>query len=72
MRTLETTIVKDWIDYNDHLNTAYYFVIFSQATEALQTHLGMTVDTIKETGFTLITIATPLRSLQEIRFGTNV
>jgi acyl-CoA thioester hydrolase len=72
MRTLETTIVKDWIDYNDHLNEAYYLVIFSQATDALQTHLGMTVETIKETGFTLFTVATQLRYLQEIGLGKNV
>ena len=72
MRTLETTIIKDWIDYNDHLNEAYYLVIFSQATDALQTHLGMTVETIKETGFTLFTVATQLRYLQEIGLGKNV
>ncbi|HBD22800.1 MAG TPA: 4-hydroxybenzoyl-CoA thioesterase [Oceanospirillaceae bacterium] len=72
MRTLETTIIKDWIDYNDHLNEAYYLVIFSQATDALQTHLGMTVETIKATGFTLFTVATQLRYLQEIGLGENV
>lgn len=72
MRTLETTIIKDWIDYNDHLNEAYYLVIFSHATDALQSHLGMTVETIKETGFTLFTVATQLRYLQEIGLGKNV
>ena len=72
MRTLETTIIKDWIDYNDHLNEAYYLVIFSQATDALQTHLGMTVETIKATGFTLFTVATQLRYLQEIGLGKKV
>lgn len=72
MRTLETTIIKDWIDYNDHLNEAYYLVIFSKATDALQSHLGMTVETIKATGFTLFTVATQLRYLREIGLGKKV
>lgn len=29
------TVLKDWIDYNGHLNVAYYLVIFDHATDVL-------------------------------------
>ncbi|MDP6969277.1 MAG: thioesterase family protein [Gammaproteobacteria bacterium] len=72
IRTLDTTVIKDWIDYNGHLNEAYYLVIFSQATDATQHHMGMTLESIKTTGYTLFTVATQLRYLQEIGLGKAV
>lgn len=72
LRTLETTVIEDWIDYNGHLNEAYYLVIFSKATDAIQDHLGMTIDTIKGTGYTLFTVETHLQYIQEIGLGKVV
>ena len=72
LRTLETKVIEDWIDYNGHLNEAYYLVIFSKATDATQDYLGMTSDSIKSTGFTLFTIETHLCYLQEIGLGKDV
>ena len=72
LRTLETTVIEDWIDYNGHLNEAYYLVIFSKATDAIQDHLGMTLETIKGTGFTLFTVETHLQYIQEIGLGKTV
>jgi acyl-CoA thioester hydrolase len=72
IRTLDTTVIEDWIDYNGHLNEAYYLVIFSQATDAAQSQMGMTLETIKNTGFTLFTVETHLRYVQEIGLGKAV
>jgi len=72
LRTLDATIIEDWIDYNGHLNEAYYLVIFSKATDAIQDYLGMTFDSIKSTGYTLFTVETHLRYLQEIGLGKDV
>lgn len=53
LQTLQTPVLKDWIDYNDHLNDAYYLVIFTKATDTLQNHLGLSLEHIKNTGETL-------------------
>ncbi|MDC9720509.1 MAG: thioesterase family protein, partial [Gammaproteobacteria bacterium] len=72
LTTLQTPVIKDWIDYNGHLNDAYYLVIFTKATDALQNHLGLTLEHIKETGETLFTIETHMAYVQEIGLGEMV
>lgn len=72
LQTLATPVIKDWIDYNGHLNDAYYLVIFTKATDALQNHLGLTLDHIQNTGETLFTVESHLTYLQEIGLGEMV
>ncbi len=36
----ETTVRPDWIDYNGHMQDAYYGLIFSYAVDALQDAVG--------------------------------
>ena len=35
------TVPPDWIDYIGHMMDAYYFVAFTEATEAFLDHLGL-------------------------------
>ena len=72
LQTLTTPVIKDWIDYNGHLNDAYYLIIFTQATDALQNHLGLTLEHIQNTGETLFTVETHLAYIQEIGLGEMV
>ena len=72
LRTLESKVIEDWIDYNGHLNEAYYLVIFSKATDAFQTLNGMTPETIKTDGNTLFTLETHLAYIKEIGLGADV
>ena len=72
LRTLQTPVIKDWIDYNGHLNDAYYLVIFTKATDELQNHLGLTLEHIQSTGETLFTVETHLAYVQEISLGEMV
>ncbi len=37
----EDTVRPEWIDNNDHMNFAYYVLVFSHATDALGTGLGL-------------------------------
>jgi len=39
----------EWIDYNGHMNVAYYVLAFDQAVDELWAHIGITNDYIKET-----------------------
>ncbi len=34
-------VPPDWIDYNGHMNVAYYVLAFDHATDAFMDHLGM-------------------------------
>ena len=72
LQTLQTPVLKEWIDYNDHLNDAYYLVIFTKATDALQNHLGLTLQHIQDTGETLFTVETHLAYVQQVGLGETV
>ena len=72
LQTLQTPVLKDWIDYNDHLNDAYYLVIFTKATDTLQNHLGLSLEHIKNTGETLFTVESHLAYVQQIGVGEMV
>jgi acyl-CoA thioester hydrolase len=38
------TVLPEWIDYNGHMNLAYYTVLFDGATDALFDELGLGLD----------------------------
>lgn len=35
------TVPVEWVDYNGHMNDAYYFFAFTEATEAFLDHVGL-------------------------------
>jgi len=72
LKTLATPVIEEWIDHNGHLTDAYYLVIFTKATDALQDHLGLTLAHIQSTGETLFTVESHLTYLQEIGLGEMV
>jgi len=37
----EERVRGEWLDYNDHLNVAYYLMVFDHASEAFVEYLGM-------------------------------
>jgi acyl-CoA thioester hydrolase len=41
LRLYEGTIPPEWIDYNGHMNVAYYVLAFDHATDGLMDYLGM-------------------------------
>lgn len=45
-----TRIKPEWLDYNNHMNVAYYVLIFDHAGEHLVEQLGLTEDYIQRTG----------------------
>jgi acyl-CoA thioester hydrolase len=40
----EGEVLPEWIDYNGHMNLAYYIVLFDQATDLLFDELGLGLD----------------------------
>ena len=37
----ESVVLPDWIDYNGHMNVAFYVLAFDQATDAFLDHIGL-------------------------------
>ncbi|HSS64018.1 MAG TPA: thioesterase family protein, partial [Gammaproteobacteria bacterium] len=60
-------IQRDWIDYNGHMNVAYYVLVFDNATDALLDFLGMDEDYRKQTGFTTYVLETHVTYDRELK-----
>src|SRR5690242_16223579 len=41
LETYRTTVPAEWIDYNGHMNVAYYLLAFDRGTDGLLDHLGL-------------------------------
>lgn len=63
------TVKSEWVDYNGHLNEAYYLLIFSHASDDFMDHIGMHANFRESSGYTLYTLETHLRYLREIHVG---
>ena len=51
-------VIKDWIDYNGHMNMAYYVLIFDQAWENILNKFEMGGEKAKETKRTTMVVET--------------
>ena len=61
-----------WVDYNGHLNDAYYMVIFSYATDGLMAHIGLDAAGRRALGHTMYTLEVHLNYVQEVHEGVDV
>lgn len=62
-------IEPQWIDYNGHLNMAYYNVLFDRAVDELWLKLGMGPGYIKERNNSTFTAECHVRYVREIQLG---
>ena len=60
-----------WIDYNGHLNMAYYNVLFDRAVDEAYELVGCGADYLK-TGFSTFTAEVHVRYLRELHAGDPV
>jgi acyl-CoA thioester hydrolase len=65
-------IEPQWIDYNGHLNMAYYNVMFDRAIDELWLTLGIGPGYMKERKGSTFTAECHVRYLREIHFGDPV
>lgn len=63
---------KEWVDYNGHLNDAYYMVIFSKATDAFMDYIGMDDAARQSTNTSLFTLEGHINYLLEVKEGESV
>ena len=66
------TVEPGWIDYNGHLNMAYYNVLFDRAVDEVYELLGCGLAYLKETQHSCFTAEVHLRYLRELNAGDRV
>jgi len=65
-------IIKEWVDYNNHLNMAYYVLIFDQACEVILERFKMGADSAKNEKRSTMVVETNTRYISEIKQGDEV
>ena len=60
------TVEPQWIDYNGHLNMAYYNVLFDRAVDEVYEFIGIGPSYLKRSGHSTFTAEVHVRYLREI------
>ncbi len=65
-------VIEDWIDYNGHLNMAYYNVIFDRGVDYFYQQLGIGEDYTRSGIGSAFTLEVHLHYLNEVALGDEV
>ena len=66
-------IIKDWIDYNDHMNVSYYLLIFDKyGADVLNDTFKMGEHSAKTTGKSTMIVETNITYDQELKLNDEV
>ncbi|MBX9458628.1 MAG: thioesterase family protein [Rhizobium sp.] len=66
------TVLPEWIDYNDHLNVAYYGLIFDRSAEAAVDILNLGEAYRRAENKTLVTAECHISYVRELKVGSEV
>ncbi|MGV3548777.1 thioesterase family protein [Rhizobium sp.] len=66
------TVRPEWIDYNDHMNVAYYTLIFDRSGEAAVDILNLGETYRREENRTLVTAQAQINYVRELKVGAEV
>ncbi|SFU07100.1 thioesterase family protein [Sedimentitalea nanhaiensis] len=66
------TVKPEWIDYNGHLNMAYYNVLFDTSVDEVYADLGLGADYARTRGFTTYTAEFHICYVRELHEGDRV
>ena len=67
-----TEIKPEWLDYNNHMNIAYYVLVFNLAFEELLLYLGLGEEVAKTTGISTMALEIHITYDQEVSLGQDV
>jgi len=71
-RSSAMVVKPEWIDFNGHLNMAYYNVLFDTSVDELYPHIGFGEDYVKTTGCTTYVAEFHICYLRELHEGDQV
>ena len=68
----DQTIKKDWIDYNNHMNMAYYVMVFDNVWEIILKKFKMGENSAKSTKMSTMVVETHTTYNNEVTLGDEV
>jgi acyl-CoA thioester hydrolase len=71
-RSSEMAVEDGWIDYNGHLNMAYYNVLFDRAIDQFLEALGIGPTYVKARNATMFALEAHISYLRELKAGDRV
>ncbi|PWC56344.1 thioesterase family protein [Azospirillum sp. TSO22-1] len=66
------TVRPEWIDYNGHMNVAYYLLAFDHATDAVLDHFGIGKDYAESQGRSMFVVEAHLTYAREVTQGDGL
>lgn len=66
------TVRPEWIDYNGHMNVAYYLLAFDHATDAVLDHFGIGKAYVETAGRSLFVVEAHLSYAREVTEGDGL
>jgi acyl-CoA thioester hydrolase len=66
------TVRPEWIDYNGHMNVAYYLLAFDQATDSVLDHFGIGRDYAESQGRSMFVVEAHLTYVREVTQGDGL
>ncbi len=64
-----TSVILEWIDYNGHMNVAYYMKAFESGIDAYKAVVGLSFDYIKREGRSTVALESHITYQQEAHLG---
>jgi len=69
---LDATIKEEWIDYNGHMNMAYYILLFDQALTNFLESLDLGLEYVRESEKSLFALENHVTYQQELELGDPI
>ena len=63
------TVQPDWIDYNQHMNLAFFVLVFDHATDAFFDYVGLDAAYRERTGYSPFLLETHVTYLHQMKLG---
>jgi acyl-CoA thioester hydrolase len=66
------SVKQEWVDYNDHMNMAYYVLIFDKALEVALEKFKMGESSAKDLNRSTMVVETNTKYLSEVKQGEEI
>jgi|SRR5580658_1776200 acyl-CoA thioester hydrolase len=64
-----TEVIPEWVDYNGHMNVAYYVLAFDRGTDVLFDVLGIGADYVRTANHSMFALEGHIAYERELRLG---
>lgn len=68
----QSCVQPDWIDFNGHMNVAYYVLAFDQATDVFNSNLGLGPEYTRDTRLSMFVVDMNVTYKRELKEGARI